>query len=43
VLFFGYSFGLPVIVADVGSLREDVAEGRTGFIRRTDDLALLDD
>jgi glycosyltransferase involved in cell wall biosynthesis len=32
VLFMGYSFGLPVIAADVGSFREDVVEGRTGFL-----------
>jgi glycosyltransferase involved in cell wall biosynthesis len=32
VLFMAYSFGLPVIATDVGSLREDVAEGQTGFL-----------
>jgi D-inositol-3-phosphate glycosyltransferase len=32
VLFLGYSFGLPVIVADVGSLKDEVVEGRTGFV-----------
>jgi D-inositol-3-phosphate glycosyltransferase len=32
VLFLGYSFGLPVIAADVGSLREEIVEGRTGFL-----------
>ncbi len=32
VLFLSYSFGLPVIAADVGSLREDVIEGQTGFM-----------
>ena len=32
VLFLGYSFGLPVIAADVGSLREDIIEGKTGFV-----------
>jgi glycosyltransferase involved in cell wall biosynthesis len=32
VLFLGYSFGLPAIVADVGSLREDIIEGKTGFV-----------
>ena len=31
VLFLGYSFGLPAIVADVGSLKEEIVEGRTGF------------
>jgi glycosyltransferase involved in cell wall biosynthesis len=32
VLFLGYSFGLPVIAADVGCLREDIIEGKTGFV-----------
>jgi D-inositol-3-phosphate glycosyltransferase len=30
--FLAYSFGLPVIASDVGSLREDIIEGRTGLI-----------
>jgi glycosyltransferase involved in cell wall biosynthesis len=34
VLFLGYSFGLPVIAADVGSLREEIVEGKTGFVFR---------
>lgn len=34
VLFLGYSFGLPVIASDVGSLKEDIEEGRTGFLSR---------
>jgi glycosyltransferase involved in cell wall biosynthesis len=37
VLFLGYSFGLPVIAADVGSLGEGVVEGRTGFLCRPRD------
>ncbi len=37
VLFLAYSFGLPVIVTDVGSLREDVVEGETGFVCRPAD------
>ena len=37
MLFFGYSFGLPVVVTDVGSLRQDVVEGRTGFVCRPED------
>jgi glycosyltransferase involved in cell wall biosynthesis len=37
VLFLAYSFGLPVIVSDVGSLREDVVEGETGYICRPED------
>lgn len=32
VLFVSYSFGLPVIATDVGSLREDIVEGKTGFL-----------
>ena len=32
VLFLGYSFGLPALVSDVGSLRDDVLEGDTGFV-----------
>jgi D-inositol-3-phosphate glycosyltransferase len=32
VLFLAYSFGLPVIATDVGSFREEISEGKTGFI-----------
>lgn len=32
ILFLGYSFGLPVIAADVGSFREDIVQGETGFL-----------
>lgn len=32
VTFLSYSFGLPVIASDVGSLREDIVEGKTGFV-----------
>jgi glycosyltransferase involved in cell wall biosynthesis len=31
VLFLGYNFGLPAVACDVGSLKEDVIEGKTGF------------
>jgi glycosyltransferase involved in cell wall biosynthesis len=41
VLVLGYSFGLPVIVADVGSLKEDVIEGRTGFVFKSEDTTDL--
>jgi glycosyltransferase involved in cell wall biosynthesis len=42
VLFLGYSFGLPAIVADVGSLKEEIIEGETGLAfkpRDSSDLA----
>jgi D-inositol-3-phosphate glycosyltransferase len=42
VPFLAYSFGLPVIATDVGSLREDIVEGKTGFVcqpRDSSDLA----
>ena len=32
VLFVAYSFGLPVVATDVGSFREDIVEGVTGFV-----------
>jgi glycosyltransferase involved in cell wall biosynthesis len=32
VLFLGYNFGLPVLATDVGSLKDDVVEGETGFV-----------
>lgn len=32
VLFLGYNFGLPAIVTDVGSLKDDVLEGVTGYV-----------
>lgn len=32
ILFIAYNFGLPVIVTDVGSLREYIVEGKTGFV-----------
>lgn len=37
VLFLGYSFGLPVVAADVGSLAEEIIEGRTGFVFKPKD------
>lgn len=42
VPFLAYNFGLPVIATDVGSLKEDIVEGRTGFVcqpRNPADLA----
>jgi D-inositol-3-phosphate glycosyltransferase len=32
ILFLAYRFGLPVIATDVGSLRDDIVEGETGFL-----------
>ena len=37
VLFLAYSFGLPVIATDVGSFREEIIQGRTGFVCRPKD------
>jgi glycosyltransferase involved in cell wall biosynthesis len=37
VLFLGYSFGLPILAADVGPLREEILEGKTGFVFRPQD------
>lgn len=37
VLFLAYNFGLPVLAADVGSLKDDVVEGHTGFMFKSED------
>jgi glycosyltransferase involved in cell wall biosynthesis len=37
VLVLSYGFGLPVIATDVGSLRENIIEGKTGFVCRPRD------
>jgi len=37
VLFLGQSFGLPVLAADVGSMRDEIVEGKTGFVFRPED------
>ena len=37
VLFLAYTYGLPVIASDVGSFREDIEEGVTGWICRPQD------
>ena len=41
VLFLGYSFGLPAIAADVGTLKEEIMEGRTGFVFKRGDSSDL--
>lgn len=38
ILFLAFNFGLPVIAADVGSLREFIVEGRTGFVCKPEDV-----
>jgi D-inositol-3-phosphate glycosyltransferase len=35
--FLAYSFGLPVIATDAGSLRHDIVEEKTGFVCRPQD------
>lgn len=35
VTYLAYSFGLPVIATDVGNFREEIVEGETGFISRS--------
>jgi len=41
VLFLAYAFGLPVIAADVGSLKEDIVDGKTGMVCRPRDVGDL--
>jgi D-inositol-3-phosphate glycosyltransferase len=41
VLFLAYSFGLPVVATDVGSFREEIVEGSTGFLCKPGDPADL--
>jgi len=41
VLFLAYSFGLPVIAADVGSLKDEIIEGETGFVFPAKDSTAL--
>lgn len=41
VLFTGYNFGLPVLAADVGSLRDEIVEGKTGYVFKPEDPADL--
>jgi D-inositol-3-phosphate glycosyltransferase len=41
VLFLAYSFGLPVIATDIGSFKDAIIEGETGFICRACDSSDL--
>lgn len=43
ILFLGYGFGLPVVAADVGSFREEIVEGATGFVSKPEDAGDLAD
>lgn len=37
VIYSSYYFGLPVVATDVGSLKDDIVEGMTGFVSIPDD------
>jgi D-inositol-3-phosphate glycosyltransferase len=37
VLFLGYSYGLPVLAANIGALKEEIIEGKTGFVFKPED------
>jgi D-inositol-3-phosphate glycosyltransferase len=37
ILFLAFNFGLPVIATDVGSLREFIIDGKTGFLCKPED------
>jgi D-inositol-3-phosphate glycosyltransferase len=41
VLFLGHSFGLPVLAADVGSLKDEIVEGKLGFVFEPEDPVAL--
>src|SRR5436190_560817 len=41
VLFLGYSFGLPAIASDVGTLKDEIIEGQTGFVFKPQDSSDL--
>jgi D-inositol-3-phosphate glycosyltransferase len=41
VLFLGYGFGLPAIAANVATLKEEIIEGKTGLVFRSQDSSDL--
>jgi len=41
VLFLGYGFGLPAIASDVGTLKDEIMEGQTGFVFKPQDSSDL--
>lgn len=43
VIFVSYAFGLPVIATDVGSLKEEIVEGKTGVVCQPQNPADLAD
>lgn len=46
ILFVSYNFGLPVVATDVGSLKDEIVEGKTGFVcksKDSDDLVQIID
>jgi len=42
VLFLSYSFGLPVLAADVGALKDEIVEGKTGYVFNPEDPVSLE-
>lgn len=39
VLFMAYNFGLPVVAADMGTLKDDIVEGKTELVVKPEDPA----
>jgi glycosyltransferase involved in cell wall biosynthesis len=37
VMYLSYSFGLPVLAADIRSLKDEILEGKTGFVFKSRD------
>lgn len=43
VMFLSHSFGLPVLASDVGSLKDEIVEGETGFVFQPENPVALAD
>jgi glycosyltransferase involved in cell wall biosynthesis len=41
ILFLAWSFGLPVLASDVGSMKDEIAEGQNGWVFKPEDPADL--
>ena len=41
VLFLAYNFGLPVIAADIGAFRDEIIEGKTGYVFKPKDSSAM--